>query len=216
MAREVTEAGGEALALQVDVRDFDNIQDMVQQTMQKYKRLDVLVYNSGAIWWASVEKTPMKRFQLMQRVNPEGLYGCVQACLPHLHRSGRGRIVVISPPVYSRFLRGKTAYAMGKWAMSALTMGLAMDFKREGRDDMAITSLWPAAVCPLAFETCYRADHDSRPSNQQQLKTRRPTVRSCGSRPYFQTPYSPSSKLQRLALLDGASWTRISSGSTRT
>lgn len=103
----------------VDVRDYQNVEDMVEKTVQKYKRLDVLVYNSGAIWWSSVEKTPMKRFQLMQRVNPEGLYGSVQACLPHFYKAssdgkGKGRIVVISPPIYSRFLRGKTAYAMGK------------------------------------------------------------------------------------------------------
>ncbi|TKA65696.1 hypothetical protein B0A55_09542 [Friedmanniomyces simplex] len=156
VAREITEAGGEALALQVDVRDFENTEDMVRKTVQHYRRLDLLVYNSGAIWWASVEKTPMKRFQLMQRVNPEGLYGCVQACLPHLYENGEnggkgeGRIVVISPPVYSRFLRGKTAYAIGKWGMSALTMGLAMDFNREGRSEMAITSLWPAAAIDSA------------------------------------------------------------------
>lgn len=74
--------------------------------------------NSGAIWWASVENTPMKRFQLMQRINPEGLYGTVQACLPYFYKNkdgkGSGRIVVISPPIYRRFLKGKTAYAMGK------------------------------------------------------------------------------------------------------
>lgn len=92
---------------------------MVDQTIKKYNRLDVLVYNSGAIWWASVENTPMKRFQLMQRVNPEGLYGTIQASLPHFYKNGssgkgNGRIVVISPPIYSRFLKGKTAYAMGK------------------------------------------------------------------------------------------------------
>jgi NAD(P)-dependent dehydrogenase (short-subunit alcohol dehydrogenase family) len=135
--------------LQVDTRDYENVQDMVKSTMQKYGRLDVLVYNSGAIWWSSVEKTPMKRFRLMQQVNPEGLYGTVQACLPEFYKTGengKGRIIVISPPIYSRFLRGKTAYAMGKWGMSALTMGLAMDFVRENRSDMAITSLWPAAV----------------------------------------------------------------------
>ena len=127
------------------MRDFQNVQDMVDQTIKKYNRLDVLVYNSGAIWWASVENTPMKRFQLMQRINPEGLYGTVQACLPHFYKNGsdekgKGRIVVISPPIYSRFLKGKTAYAMGKvgvasispvtfvnesqFGMSALTIGL--------------------------------------------------------------------------------------------
>lgn len=55
-------------------------------------------------------------------------------------------MVVVSPPIYSRFFRGKTAYAMGKVGMSVLTMGLAMDWKREGREGMAISSIWPAAV----------------------------------------------------------------------
>lgn len=81
----------------------------------------------------------------MQRVNPEGLYAVIQATLPHL-RAARGRIVVVSPPIYSRFFRGKTAYAMGKVGMSVLTKGLAMDFVREGLTDMAITSIWPAVV----------------------------------------------------------------------
>jgi NAD(P)-dependent dehydrogenase (short-subunit alcohol dehydrogenase family) len=114
---------------------------------QIYGHLDVLVYNSGAIWWASVEKTPMKRFQLMQRINVEGLYGTVQAALPHFEKNGwKGRIIVVSPPIYSRFFRGKTAYAMGKVGMSILTKGLAMDWEREGKTDMAITSIWPASV----------------------------------------------------------------------
>lgn len=148
--REIKEAGGEATAFAVDVRDFASIQELVDRTVKQYGRLDVLVYNPGAIWWASVEDSPMKRFQLMQRVNPEGLYGAVQASLPHLKKSILGgRIVIVSPPIYSRFFRGKTAYAMGKVGMSVLTKGLAMDFERQGlvRDGeggMAVTSIWPA------------------------------------------------------------------------
>lgn len=146
VAREINEAGGRATAIAVDVRSFPSMQKLVDDTIEAYGRLDVLIYNSGAIWWSSVENTPMKRFQLMQQVNPEGLYGCVQACLPHVCKSGKGRVIVVSPPIYSRFFRGKTAYAMGKVGMSVLTMGLSMDWKREGRDNMAITSIWPAAV----------------------------------------------------------------------
>lgn len=125
--------------------------------------MDVLIYNPGAIWWASVQDTPLKRFQLLQHVNVEGLYSAVQAALPALRASPRGgRIVVVSPPIYSRFFRGKTAYAMGKVAMSVLTKGLAMDWERqglvtgtgtkgEGGGGMAITSIWPAVVRPLPF-----------------------------------------------------------------
>ena len=145
--REIREAGGDGTAVAVDTRDYASVEAMVSETVQIYGRLDVLVYNSGAIWWASVENTPMKRFQLMQRVNPEGLYGTVQAVLPHFKTNGwKGRIVVVSPPIYSRFFRGKTAYAMGKVGMSVLTKGLAMDFEREAKENMAITSIWPASV----------------------------------------------------------------------
>jgi NAD(P)-dependent dehydrogenase (short-subunit alcohol dehydrogenase family) len=126
---------------------------LVEQTIEKYGRLDVLIYNSGAIWWASVENTPMKRFQLMQKVNVEGLYGVVQAALPHFKQADgewRGRIIVVSPPIYSRFFRGKTAYAVGKVGMSVLTKGLAMDFQREGKGKMVISSLWPATAIQSA------------------------------------------------------------------
>ncbi|KAG7290418.1 hypothetical protein NEMBOFW57_000418 [Staphylotrichum longicolle] len=148
VAREITEAGGEATAIPT------------------YARLDVLVYNSGAIWWAPVARTPMKRFQLMQRVNVEGLYGTVQEALPHMKRQEgqQGRIVVVCPPIYSRFFRGKTAYAMGKVGMSVLVKGLAMDFKREGLDGMGV------AIESAATEQFTRKD----PSYANDL--RKPTI----------------------------------------
>lgn len=116
--REIKEAGGDATALAVDVRDVSQIENLVKETVRIYGHLDVLVYNSGAIWWSSVENTPMKRFQLMQKINPEGLYASVQAALPAFAQNGwKGRIIVVSPPIYSRFFRGKTAYAMGKLSL---------------------------------------------------------------------------------------------------
>lgn len=85
----------------------------------------------------------------MQRINPEGLYKAAQTILPVFAsqgQNGEGRIIVVSPPIYSRFFRGKTAYAMGKVAMSVFTKGLAMDWIRDGRKDMAVTSIWPAVA----------------------------------------------------------------------
>ncbi|KAL2009959.1 hypothetical protein VTN00DRAFT_5766 [Thermoascus crustaceus] len=171
--REIRELyNGTATAIPVDTRDVDQINALVQKTVEIYGRLDVLIYNSGAIWWASVEDTPVKRFQLMQRINPEGLYASVQAALPYFAKNGwRGRIVVVSPPIYSRFFRGKTAYAMGKVGMSVLTKGLAMDFVRQGRKEMAITSIWPAsAIESAATERTTAAG----PSTKKDL--RKPTI----------------------------------------
>ncbi|KAM7223752.1 putative Hydroxysteroid dehydrogenase-like protein 2 [Rhypophila decipiens] len=150
--REIKEAGGEACAIRVDTTNPSSIDELVNRTIEKFSRLDAVIYNSGAIWWGSVEETPLKRFQLMQRVNVEGLYATVQAVLPHLKRQpSGGRVIVVSPPIYSRFFRGKTAYAMGKVAMSVLVKGLAMDFQRQGLDGkLAITSIWPAVAIESA------------------------------------------------------------------
>jgi len=71
--------------------------------------------------------------------------------LPYFKQNNwKARIIVVSPPIYSRFFRGKTAYAIGKVGMSILTKGLAMDWVREGKTDMAITSIWPAAAVESA------------------------------------------------------------------
>lgn len=71
--REISEAGGDATAIACDTRDYENVKRMVNEAVNLHNgRLDVVIYNSGAIWWSAVETTPMKRFQLMQRVNPEG------------------------------------------------------------------------------------------------------------------------------------------------
>ncbi|KAK8049936.1 hypothetical protein PG994_011666 [Apiospora phragmitis] len=127
VAREIREAGGQATAVPVDVRDFASVEALVARAAGAYGgRLDALVYNAGAVWWASVEDTPVKRFRLLQQVNVEGLYGAVQAALPHLKKTaegaGGGRIIV------------------GKVGMSVLTKGLAMDFERQELKNMSITS----------------------------------------------------------------------------
>ncbi|KAJ5936171.1 hypothetical protein N7454_005469 [Penicillium verhagenii] len=170
--REILEAGGRAAAIAVDVRDASEIQHAVDETVRLFGKLDVLVYNSGAIWWSSVENTPLKRFRLMQQINPEGLYATVQATLPHFEKNGwKGRIVVVSPPIYSRFFRGKTAYAMGKVGMSVLVKGLAMDFVRQGRTEMAITSIWPASSIESAA-----TEHNKASDKSYKKDLRKPAI----------------------------------------
>ncbi|KAJ5520727.1 Short-chain dehydrogenase/reductase SDR [Penicillium fimorum] len=170
--REIREAGGHAATIAVDVRDAAQIQHAVEETVRVFGKLDVLVYNSGAIWWSSVEDTPLKRFKLMQQVNPEGLYATVHAALPFFEKGGwKGRIVVVSPPIYSRFFRGKTAYAMGKVGMSVLVKGLAMDFVRQGRNEMAVTSIWPASSIESAA-----TEHNKGSDKSYKKDLRKPTI----------------------------------------
>ncbi|CAI7589415.1 unnamed protein product [Penicillium glandicola] len=170
--REIREAGGRAATVAVDVRDAAQIQHTVEETVRVFGKLDVLVYNSGAIWWSAVENTPLKRFKLMQQVNPDGLYATIQAALPFFEKGGwKGRIIVVSPPIYSRFFRGKTAYAMGKVGMSVLVKGLAMDFVRQGRNEMAVTSIWPASSIESAA-----TEHNKGSDKSYKKDLRKPTI----------------------------------------
>lgn len=72
VALEITQLGFPALALPADVRNTANITDLIDEVVTRLGSIDVLIYNSGAIWWSAVETTPLKRFQLMQQINPEG------------------------------------------------------------------------------------------------------------------------------------------------
>ncbi|KAK4202711.1 putative short chain dehydrogenase family protein [Triangularia verruculosa] len=162
VALEITNLGHSATAIPVDTTSQTSIENLINETFSQFGRIDVLIYNTGAIWWGPIATTPLKKFLLLQKVNPEGLYTLLHHALPALKASPLGgRIIVVCPPIYSRFFRGKTAYAMGKVAMSVLVKGLGMDFVREdltasqkkgeGREKgMAITGIWPAVAIESA------------------------------------------------------------------
>ncbi|CAZ80022.1 unnamed protein product [Tuber melanosporum] len=135
VAREITESGGTALAIPTDVRFEASINSLIQTTLSKFSKIDVIIYNSGAIYWSALDTTPTPRFRLLQ-----------QAIIPAFRKQGVGRVVVVCPPIYSRFFRGKTAYAVGKVGMSVIVKGLAMDWERQGEKGLGICGIWPAVA----------------------------------------------------------------------
>ncbi|PQE13074.1 short chain dehydrogenase protein [Rutstroemia sp. NJR-2017a WRK4] len=182
VCREIVSSGGTCVAIPCDVRSHASVSSLVEQSIAQFSRIDVLVYNSGAIFHSSVLTTPLSRYMLMESVNPNGLYASIQACLPYWEKQDwKARIVVICPPIYSRFFRGKTAYAMGKVGMSVLVKGMAMDLQRMGEKgkDMAIVGLWPA----VAVESAATAHFSSPPSSLRHPRIFSDTILSMLSAP---------------------------------
>ena len=68
-AAEIEAAGGKALALQVDIREEDQVRGAVAKAVERFGGIDICVNNASAIWLAGTEGTPMKRFDLMNQVN---------------------------------------------------------------------------------------------------------------------------------------------------
>lgn len=140
---EIESLGAEALPVQVDVRDAEQIDSLVTRTLERFGRIDLLVNNAGALYWAGILDTPPKRFDLVMSVNARAAFLCCRAVLPTMIRQGGGHIVNMSPPMDLSILPGRVAYGISKLGMTLLTFGLAEEVRRH---NVAVNSLWPVTV----------------------------------------------------------------------
>src|SRR5690554_4260585 len=149
VAREVEEAGGKALAIQVDVRNDQQVQEMAQQAAEHFGGIDALINNAGAIKMTGVEHTELKRFDLMHQINTRAVMSCSQAALPWLKKSSAGHIINLSPPLNldPKWFAQYAPYTLTKYGMSMLTIGMAAEFQRYG---IAVNSLWPQTLIATA------------------------------------------------------------------
>lgn len=150
-AREVEAAGGEALAVAVDVRDEAQVAAAVAAAVARFGGIDVLVNNASAISLTGTAATPMKRFDLMHQVNARATFMCTQYALPHLRRSASPHVLNIAPPLQStlqpRWFAPHVAYTMAKYGMSLCVLGMAEEFRAEG---IAVNALWPRTAIDTA------------------------------------------------------------------
>lgn len=149
VAAEVEKAGGKALPFQVDVRSEDEVLKVVGATVLKFGGIDAVINNAGAILLASVEQTPMKRFDLMHQINARAVFMVSQAALPHLKKSENPHILNMSPPLNldRKWMRNNVGYMMSKYGMTLATLGMAGEFKKHG---IAVNSLWPKRIIETA------------------------------------------------------------------
>jgi len=143
VAREVEAAGAQALPIQVDVRDADQVAAMVLQAKEHFGRIDILINNAGALWWKPVTETPARRFDLVMDVNARAAFVACHAMLPHLIERRWGHIINMSPPIDLEVLPGRVAYFMSKFGMTMLTHGLAEEVRSA---NIAVTSPWPVTI----------------------------------------------------------------------
>ena len=148
-AEEIEAAGGQALPLQVDIRDEAQVQAAARQTAEHFGGIDILVNNASAISLTGTLETPMKRVDLMFGVNVRGTYVSSQACLPFLLEADNPHILNISPPLNldPKWFRHHTAYTIAKYGMSLYVLGMAAEFADRG---LAVNALWPRTAIATA------------------------------------------------------------------
>lgn len=148
-AQEVEAAGGKALAVQVDIRHEEQVQAAVQQAVDRFGGIDVLINNASAIQLTPTEQTETKRFDLMQSINVRGTFLMGKYCIPHLRKGNNPHIITLSPPINlnPKWLGGHIAYTITKYSMSMLALGWAAELKDTG---VASNALWPRTTIDTA------------------------------------------------------------------
>ncbi|WP_237057383.1 SDR family oxidoreductase [Microbulbifer sediminum] len=149
VASEVEAAGGKALALKVDVREEDQVADAMARAADTFGGIDAVVNNAGAINLTNVESTTPKRYDLMQTINSRAVYLTAHLAIPYLKKSSCGHILSLSPPInlQPQWLGPFAPYALSKFGMTLLSMGLAEELHEAG---ISVATLWPRTLVATA------------------------------------------------------------------
>ena len=142
VVQEITAAGGEAMSHSANVADFTQVQDMVQQAMDKWGRIDILVNNAGILRDKTFAKMPLDDFRLVIEVHLMGSVNCTKAVWDIMREQCYGRIIFTtsSSGLYGNF--GQSNYGAAKMAM----VGLMNTLHLEGaKSDIRVNCLAPTA-----------------------------------------------------------------------
>jgi citronellol/citronellal dehydrogenase len=148
-AAAIRDAGGAALAVVGDVRDDATIARAVQETVETFGGIDIVVNNASAIDISGTLALDPKRYDLMQDVNARGTFMLSRAAIPQLLKAGDPQILTLSPPLNlaPRWLGAYPGYMVSKYSMTLATLGLAHEFADQG---LRANCLWPRTTIRTA------------------------------------------------------------------
>jgi clavulanate-9-aldehyde reductase len=124
---EIEKSGGQAMAVETDVTNFDSIQALVETAHKKYGRIDILFNNAGVMLLGPVIGADVTDWQRMIDTNLYGLIWCTNAVLPHMVKQGSGHIVQTSSVAGRTANLGSAVYNLTKWGVNAFTEALRQE-----------------------------------------------------------------------------------------
>jgi citronellol/citronellal dehydrogenase len=142
-------AGGKGLAVRLDIREDEAVEQAVAAVVGHFGGIDILVNNASAIMLKGTLELPLKRYDLMFDVNVRGTYVVSRACIPQLLKAANPHVLNLSPPLNLNpaWFRDHVAYTMAKYGMSMCVLGMAEEFREQG---IAFNALWPRTVIDTA------------------------------------------------------------------
>ena len=145
LVNEISESGGEAIAVQADVSDAEQAQKLIDQAIEEYGRIDVLVNNAGINIDRTLKKLSVDDWDKVIQVDLNSAFYTVHAVLPHMTEQGGGKIINMSSFVGEAGNIGQANYSAAKAGLLGFTKTAAKELARIG--------ITVNAICPGFIET---------------------------------------------------------------
>ncbi len=142
---QISENGGEAIAVQADVSDPDQAQSLIERTIEEFNRIDVLVNNAGINVDRTLRKLTVEDWDKVIQVDLNSAFYTVHAALPHMMEQGGGKIINMSSFVGEAGNIGQANYSAAKAGLLGFTKTAAKELARYG---ITVNS-----ICPGFIET---------------------------------------------------------------
>jgi 2-hydroxycyclohexanecarboxyl-CoA dehydrogenase len=132
VAKSISDGGGRALALGVDVTDAPRVRAMTERAVAAFGKVDILVSNAGWDRAGPFADTDEELWDRVIAINYRGHLATCHAALSYMRERGRGRIVTVASDAGRVGSSGEVVYSGAKGAVIAFTKGLAREVARYG------------------------------------------------------------------------------------
>ncbi len=123
----IRDLGGEAMSIGADITKYDQVENMVNKTVEKYGTVDILVNNAGVLRSGLVHKLTVEDWHTVIDTCLTGTFHCIKAVVPIMRENRYGRIVNISSGAGLHGFKGDSAYSAAKAGIIGLSKTLAKE-----------------------------------------------------------------------------------------
>ena len=142
VTQEITDAGGQALFVEMDVSSKADWDRTIETAISNFGKINILVNNAGIIERDSLEETTEETWDKIMAVNAKGVFLGTKAVIPHMRAAGGGSIVNISS-ISGMISVGYPAYNSSKGAIRVFTKCAAVEL---ARDNIRVNSIHPGTI----------------------------------------------------------------------
>lgn len=140
--REAQKHGVEALAIQADVSKVAEGERVVQETVERFKRIDFLICNAGIWKGSAIESIPEDLWDRTMDINLKGTWSVCRAAAPVMKEQKFGRIVIVSSTAGQRGEAFVSNYAASKGGQIAFTKSLSSELAPSGINVNSVAPGW--------------------------------------------------------------------------